>query len=241
MALRRVKKAYEQVADQIRELIMTGEIAPEHRLPNEAVLANEFGVSRPTIREALRVLGSQNLIRTAKGSQGGSFVTIPSLTHISDSLGANIGLLSRSTDVTLEEFLELRELLEVPAARLAAARRNDAALGRLRAAIPNAPLGLSTDEQFVYNRDFHSVLAEASGNTLLMIAAQPIFTVLQTHLRHSVRGEDFHATVNADHHRILDALEAGDTNAAAEEMQEHLDHLRPMYERAWQYRRRDRS
>ena len=68
----RVRKAYEQVADQIRELIMTGAISPGQRLPNEAALTAQFGVSRATVREALRVLAAQNLIRTSKGSTGGS-------------------------------------------------------------------------------------------------------------------------------------------------------------------------
>ena len=84
--VRRVRKAYEQVADQLRELIMTGELAPGERLPNEALLAREFGVSRATVREALRVLAAQNLLRTAKGAGGGSYVTIPTVDHISEFL-----------------------------------------------------------------------------------------------------------------------------------------------------------
>jgi GntR family transcriptional repressor for pyruvate dehydrogenase complex len=86
VSVRRVRKAYEQVADQLRELILTGQIAPEQRLPNEAALASQFGVSRPTIREALRVLSAQALIRTTKGSSGGSFVTLPTVDHISEFL-----------------------------------------------------------------------------------------------------------------------------------------------------------
>ncbi|MGH3039100.1 MAG: FadR/GntR family transcriptional regulator, partial [Gaiellaceae bacterium] len=77
MPVRRVRKAYEQVNDQLRELIVSGELAPGERLPNEAVLAREFGVSRATVREALRILTAQNLIRTTKGAGGGSYVTLP--------------------------------------------------------------------------------------------------------------------------------------------------------------------
>ena len=124
MPVRRVRKAYEQVADQLRELIMTGELAPGERLPNEALLAREFGVSRATVREALRVLAAQNLLRTAKGAGGGSYVTLPTVDHISEFLRSNINLLTESRDVTLDELIEARELLEVPAARLAAARRS---------------------------------------------------------------------------------------------------------------------
>src|ERR1700759_2886764 len=111
--VRRVRKAYEQVADQLRELIMSGELTPAQRLPNEAALAAQFGVSRPTIREALRELSAMSLIRTTKGASGGSFGTVPSPDHSSEFLRANIGLLSQAEHVPLDEFLEARTLLEV--------------------------------------------------------------------------------------------------------------------------------
>src|SRR5262249_20886659 len=84
MSVRRVRKAYEQVADQLRDLILAGELSRGERLPNENMLAREFGVSRATVREALRLLAAQNLIRTAKGAGGGSYVTLPSVDHISE-------------------------------------------------------------------------------------------------------------------------------------------------------------
>ena len=87
--------------------------------------------------------------------------------------------------MSLDEFLELREFLEVPAARLAARRHTPEALERLQAAIPGDTRDLGTEEQFIYNKDFHSQVVLASGNTLLSIAAQPIFSVLQTNLSRS--------------------------------------------------------
>jgi DNA-binding FadR family transcriptional regulator len=241
VSVRRVRKAYEQVADQLRELILAGEIAPSQRLPNEAALATQFGVSRPTIREALRVLSAQALIRTTKGSSGGSFVTLPTVDHISEFLSSNINLLSQSMDVSLDEFLEVREMLEVPAARLAARRHGQEDLELLRAAIPEHPLTLPTEEQFRHNKDFHSALVVASGNTLLSIAAQPIFSVLQTHLTRTTLGREFHQQISDDHHRLIAAVEAGDEDAAAGQMREHLAFLRPMYEQAWRYARSHRE
>src|SRR5437764_15085885 len=84
--VKRVRKAYEQVYDQLRELIMRGELVRGQRLPGEAELAREFGVSRGTVREALRLLAAQDLIRTAKGAGGGSFVTLPTADHVSEVL-----------------------------------------------------------------------------------------------------------------------------------------------------------
>jgi DNA-binding FadR family transcriptional regulator len=226
-------KAYEQVAARLRERIHDGALRRGARLPNETVLASEFGVSRATVREALRLLAAQDLIRTAKGAGGGSFVTLPSVGHISESLRSGIGLLASAEDVTLEELLEARELLEVPAARLAAQRRSEQDLERLREAIPDEPLRLGTSEQFVYNRDFHSVVIDTSRNTLLSIAAQPVFSVLQTHLARSRLGAAFHRAVNEHHLAITAAIRAGRPQAAAREMHAHLEFLRPYYEQAW--------
>ena len=105
---------------------------------------------------------------------------MPSAGQLSESLRSGIDLLTAADDLTLEELLEARELLEVPAARLAARRRTDEDLLMLDAAIPDRPLHLPMQEQFVYNRDFHSCVIAACGNTLLSIAAQPVFAVLQT-------------------------------------------------------------
>lgn len=231
--LRRVRKAYEQVADQLRELIVQGEVKPGHRLPNEAMLSTQMGVSRATIREALRVLATQNLIRTTKGAAGGSFVMLPTADHISAFLGANISLLSQAEGVSLDEFLELRELLEIPAARFAAQRRTAQDIERLEQAIPDDPRDLGIEEQFTINKGFHSVVVECCGNTLLTIAAQPVFSVLQTHLRRSTLGKRFFAQVSNDHEAIAAAITAGDPDAAEAEMRRHLGFLRPAYKRAW--------
>jgi GntR family transcriptional regulator, transcriptional repressor for pyruvate dehydrogenase complex len=229
----RVRKASEQVVDQLRQLIVSGQLGPGERLPKETVLAREFGVSRSTIREALRVLSAQNLIQTTRGSSGGSYVTLPTVDHISEFLRSHIDLLSESQDVTLEELLEARALLEVPAARLAARRRSEADVDRLRASMPDEPLRMAAQEQFAYNKEFHTVVAEACGNQLLYIGLQPVFSVLQTNLARSTLGARFHRSIHQHHLRITEAIEAGDVDAAGEEMQAHLEFLRPAYEKAW--------
>src|SRR6478609_3101850 len=89
---RPIRRAFEQVADQLRELIISGQLPRDSRLPSEPVLADQFGVSRGTIREALRLLTAQNLIRTAKGGAGGSFVTLPTVDGVSDFVLSSIDL-----------------------------------------------------------------------------------------------------------------------------------------------------
>lgn len=232
-SLQRVRKAYEQVYDQLRDLIMRGELQRGQRLPGEAALAGEFGVSRGTVREALRLLAAQNLIRTAKGAGGGSFVTLPTADHVSEVLQANIRLLSESCEVSAEDMLEARELLEAFAARMAAMRRGEADLERLRACIIDDPLDLGTERQHAQNTGFHTALLEASGNTLLAIAAQPVFGILQTNMRRREIERGTLARVNEDHRRILAAVEKGDANAAEQQMRAHLAMLRETYVRLW--------
>jgi DNA-binding FadR family transcriptional regulator len=226
-------KQYELVAERLRQRVVHGELQPGERLPNEAVLATDFGVSRATVREALRVLATQSLIRTSKGAGGGSYVTLPSVDGVSEYVQSSISLLADADDVTLEELLEARELLEVPAARLAAERRTEEELERLRDAIPDEPLRLGTQRQFVYNQDFHLAVIDGCRNALLAIAAQPVFAVLQRNLARSKLGARFHRTINEHHRAIAAAIEAGDADAAGGEMYDHLEYLRPYYERAW--------
>ena len=236
---RRVKKAYEQVFESIQHEIFSGALERGDRLPSEAALAVDFGVSRATVREALRLLTSRNLIRTDKGAAGGSFVTLPSVTHVSETLNSSISLLTVSRDITLDEFLEAREILEVPAARMAAERRDEAAMEHVHGSIPGHPLNLNTDEQFTYNRDFHSAIVEAAGNTLVIISAQPIFSVLQTNLARSTLGDAFHRAINGHHIEIADAITRGDGDAAAQLMYDHLTYLRPFYEKAWKHAKKE--
>jgi DNA-binding FadR family transcriptional regulator len=235
MSVRRVRKAYEQVADQLRELIVSGRLQRGERLPNETVLAREFGVSRATVREALRLLTAQSMIRTAKGAGGGTYVTLPTVDHVSEFLNSALELLAAAEHVTLDELLEAREALEVPAARMAAQRRTDGAVERLEATIPADPPKLSPTEEFVYNADFHTSIIAASGNSFLMMAAQPLFSILQTSLARSSLGARFHRGIHQQHRAIVSAIDRGDAGRAEREMRSHLEYLRPHYERTWRY------
>jgi DNA-binding FadR family transcriptional regulator len=230
--LQRVRKAYEQIADQVRDLILLGELTPGVRLPTEQELSVRLGTSRGTVRESLRVLAAEGLISTAKGTGGGSYVAQPSMDRISGFMSTNISLMSRSDGLTLDELLEARSLFEVPAARLAAERREAGDVERLLELIPLRPLSMDSSAQFLLNRDFHSAIVDISRNRLLGLAAQPIFVALQTRLGRAALDEDFHTTV-AEHHRTLAAaIQHGVADEAEKAMADHLAWLRPAYERA---------
>jgi DNA-binding FadR family transcriptional regulator len=190
-------------------------------------------VSRATVRAALTELATEGLLRTVKGVGGGSFITTPSPDRVSDALNLAVTLMSQNNGVTLDELLEVREYLEIPATRLAAQRRTDLNLQHMAQSIPERPLDLSVSDQFVNNRDFHKAVLEAAGNTLLMIAAEPIFSVLQTRLSRSALGPSFHRNINLQHRQISEAIAAGDADLAERRMRDHLAWLRPRYQKIW--------
>jgi GntR family transcriptional repressor for pyruvate dehydrogenase complex len=233
LPVRQVRRAHEQIADQLRGFMLDGQLASGERLATEAELARQFGVSRATVREALRLLAAQDLIRTAKGAGGGSYVTLPTVEHITDSLESSITLLSASQELSLDDLLEVRELLEVPAAGLAARRRADDRLEHLHASIPSAPLALGTQLQFQHNREFHSRLIDSCDNALLTIAARPVFGLLQTRLARTGLGNRFHTEINEHHLLIAEAIRSRAPRVAEREMRAHLAFLRPYYETAW--------
>ncbi len=226
----KVRPGYQQVADQLRELILEGRISVGERLPTESELTEMFGASRSTVREALRILSSQYLIVTARGAGGGTFVSRPEPRYVSDFLEASFGLLSDSEHLTVDDLLEAREVLEVPAAGLAAARRSEDQLGVLRSCFPERPEDVSRAHLFEGNLLFHITIVEAAGNPVLPVITRPVFSVLRTRFLRDAAPPAFWDTVARDHREILAAIEDGGEEEARATMALHLRNLRPTYE-----------
>src|SRR6478735_588004 len=110
-----------QVEEQIREAILLGQFAQGEKLPPETELAQQFGVSRPTVREALGSLVSAGLIRKVPGVAGGSFVNTVTPTSLSAMLSESMDNILKLGALDVLELTELRRVLEIPAARMAAA------------------------------------------------------------------------------------------------------------------------
>ena len=232
MKVERIRKAYEQVADQLLDMINSGELKPGDRLPSEAELAADFGVSRTTVREAMRILATRNLIQTRKGMAGGHFIVEPTVGSISEFLVANYGLLTAANTVTLEHLLQVREMIEGPAAAIAARNRDDDDLAKLRTALSDDIDAISDVEALAKFRNFHLYLLEATKNHLLVVAAVPIFTVLQSTVVRRRPTKQVIAELERDHQNIYAAVEARDAEAAHRLMDEHLSYLRVNYQPA---------
>jgi DNA-binding FadR family transcriptional regulator len=220
-----VRPAYEQVADQLRAFVIRGDLRPGHRLPSEAKLAALFGVGRTTAREALRLLASQGLVATKRGVTGGTFVIVPDRDAICRHLEANLGLLAGSDRPGIEELLEARSVLEVPAARLAAGRHTEAQLDALAGTVPD---GLVVNEN-MEQAEFHMSLLRISGNQLLEVVTRPVFDVLRARLLRSAAPAGFWDRVVEYHCEILAAITRRDEEGAGEAMREHLVHLESVY------------
>jgi GntR family transcriptional repressor for pyruvate dehydrogenase complex len=234
--------AHEQVAAHIRAQIISGDLAPGARLPNEVELAEAFGVSRTTIREALGGLVGQGLIVKTRGLTGGSYVAEPSVDQLSETLQVGLQLLGRAEGISVEEFVEIREVLEVPAARLAAQRRTNEDLVELATTIPPLEKSHPDVRSRQGNRDlhrhradrwFHTAVVDICRNRLLTLAAEPIFIVLQQQMRARRHGVAYHQEIVRQHREIADAITAGDADQSSELMRQHLEWLRPYYRTVW--------
>jgi GntR family transcriptional regulator, transcriptional repressor for pyruvate dehydrogenase complex len=230
LGVQKILPAYRQVSDQLRDRILGGDLPAGSRLPNETEMSAMFGVSRSTVREALRVLSSQNLVTTSRGVGGGTFVARPEPEQVAQYLEASLGLLSASEDVTVSELLEFRGLLEVPSAGLAAERRTDDDLEVLRETLHVESEGSFGSSAFEGHRAFHQTVLEASGNGLLEMVTRPIFTTLRTRFLRDNAPVAFWQQVAEEHLRIFRCIEERDVDGARHEMQVHLDALAKVYE-----------
>lgn len=229
ISVQRVQPAYRQVAEQLRAQILSGELPPGSRLPNETELAALFGVSRSTIREGLRVLSSQDLVTTSRGVGGGTFISRPDLHDVAAYLEASLGLLSTGEAVTVEQLLDFRRMLEVPATGLAARLRSDDDVEVLREVLEHELERGPSMWSYETHRAFHQTLLDACGNPLIEMTARPIFNTLRTRFLRRSAPDGFSEQVHREHTDIFLAVEAGDAEGAQEAMRAHLDALAQTY------------
>lgn len=227
----KVKPAYVQVSEQLRDLILSGWLQAGERLPAEDALAGQFGASRSTVREALRLLSSERLITTVRGVNGGTFVTPPTMAGVGDYLQSSLAILLRADAVTTADMVEVRELLE-PRAAASLTRRGDTAVVDGLAGIVAETSEARPDDaqaQQELSLRFHLHVAEHCGNTMLQLLIPPIF--LAARARHKPGGQPAHfwKQVAVDHQEIVAAVKAGDADLAEQEMRRHVRGVGPFY------------
>jgi GntR family transcriptional regulator, transcriptional repressor for pyruvate dehydrogenase complex len=161
------RSASEQVADDIRAHMQRRNLQPGDRLGREEDLARAFGVSRPTLREALRLLSSAHLVRASKGPGGGIFVAATAEEDIALSVSESVASMLAADAVDLDELLEARMLVEIPLAGLAAQRATAEHVRRLTELLAQAREAGADSERFsALDRELHRAITEAAGNRL---------------------------------------------------------------------------
>lgn len=229
LKVKRVQPAYQQVADQLRDRILDGTVGTGDRLPTEVELSEIFGVSRSTVREALRVLASRGLIRTTRGTAGGTFVARVEFDQVSEYLETSLGLMSGTADLSVANLLEARRAFEIPAAGLAALRREQHHLDDLHEAVEREKHTRARGPRSREHRTFHSIVLDATGNPLIGVMTEPMFRVL-TARRANEMPADYWRQIDVDHAEIVERIAERDHDGAVKAMRKHLDTIRSDYE-----------
>ena len=168
---------YQRIVDQIEQAIVSGNIPVGAQLASERDLMGQFGVSRPTVREALRVLQSRGLLESRPGTRGGPVVLAPSAENLTRSLRAMVG-----TDVlSVAELVEYRVVLEGSASRLASIRHTPEQLERMRSAVRRMASEAADNSAGFIDADleFHEAIWAASGNNVLRLSGEAVSGVLR--------------------------------------------------------------
>lgn len=217
------------IAAQLRDAILTGEIAVEERLPGEQALAERYGVSRPTIREALKRLAAQNLIRSRRGPAGGTFVNRISWAEAHESLATLSTLLVGMHGARPYEVIEARMALMKACLPHAAKRREDAHLDAMREEVARQRDAEASDEEFrASDVRFHRAVAEATGNRVLAFQMAGVVEGMHPLLATVAYAAEDRARIADAHDEIVQALAARDELVAASvltRLAEYLDGL----------------
>ena len=200
-----------QIAQAIRDSIISGALIVDERLPSEAELADQFNVSRPTIREALKRLAAQSLIRTQRGAFGGAFVNRLSYEDARTQLVTTSTLLLSMNQVSFDTACEARFALERACAPMAAARREPKQLAIMRAEIARQGEPDLTDEAFCASDvGFHRALVDGAQNPVLSYQLSGSIEAMQPLMNMITFTARSRAEIVAIHTDILTALERRD-------------------------------
>lgn len=220
---KQVTRPRDQVESQLREAILGGHFAQGDKLPPETELAQQFGVSRPTVREALGALVSAGLIRKIPGVAGGSFVNTVTPDSLSQMLSESMDTIVRIGALDIEEITEVRRVLEIPAAEWAAKNAEPADVAEMKRIIEVQKTTTLDDPEIpTYDLRFHTAIGRATKNRLLEAFIAAVHDSTHPAQFLELNPEVARKTVR-QHIDIAAAIESGDPERAAEAMREHLD------------------
>lgn len=219
-------KMAERIAGDLRRRIVRGVLKEGEALPPEVVLIEQFGVSRPTLREAYRVLESEGLITVHRGAQGGARAKAPSA-----SVAARYaGLVLEHGGTTLKDVYDARSVFESSCAAMAAERRTDVDLLRLRAKYEEISAVVDVRTRIALHAEFDALVVAATGSQTMVMLSKMLRSIIDRSTLESVlQTVDQPSTVAAyedahrAHLRLIELIEAQDADGAARQWRRHLD------------------
>lgn len=215
----------------LQRMIAAGSLGPGDRLGTEAELAEQLKTTRPAVREAVRLLSQANLVRASRGPGGGVFVKHTLDRGLAATVADAIATMLRNDLTSISELTEVRMLLEVPLAGLAARRTDAQTISELREAMRDAELA-SDDEAVQRETDqrFHWTIAKASNNRVACALIAWSHEVLQPALKNQIAPALVEAVAREQHRAIVEAIEAGEPSVAESAMRDHLRYLSDVLE-----------
>ncbi|RII30190.1 MAG: FadR family transcriptional regulator [Geobacter sp.] len=217
-------RAYQDVVEQIQEAIISGSLKPGSQLPAERELKEQFGISRGTLREALRVLEQKGLIEIRTGVSGGSIIREVN----SEQLSENLGFLIRNRTVSLHDLAEFREAMEGSVAALAAQRAGEEDLALLGKLVTEAEGYLKEgrkgwDNFIRTDEKVHMALARISGNQLFISVLESVYFNIHTYYENYLSRDKQLLQENFnDLREIVGAVATGNAENARELAQGHV-------------------
>lgn len=208
------------IVDQIRLLVRDGHLSPGDRLPSERELCERFGVSRVTVREALRVLEANGLITIKVGARGGAFITTPS----SERVGEGIADLLTLSEITASEVTEARRVFELGIVPLVCERADDDDFAALLEICDRSDAALSRDEYTMdLSAEFHVRVARATHNSAIEMLVQSFHGPMLMSLRRAQIAAPLMGHRGTEEHRkFAEAIARRDVAGATEVMSVHL-------------------
>jgi len=220
------RRTFEAIIGQVRALIVDGRLRPGDRLPSERALAEQFEVSRSTVREALRMLEISGIITLKRGHTGGSFIAAGDASVVANSLTDAL----RLTDFTLADVRDTLQGLACMAAVAACERMTDADLAKLDANVREAAQLTHAGQweaKVTTHLEFHRLLAEATGNPILVLMMRALLEVVaKVTISQGPTRDD---TIVRARRTLLKALHARDSDAAVRELARYFDQVHRMW------------
>lgn len=222
-----------QIAEQLRAAIVTGQLKIGERLPTEDELAQRYGVSRPSVREALKRLAAQNLVRARRGPTGGNFVVQPSYSDLAESLSGAATLLVGMGALDIDEIIQARRALQRSCVELAVHNASAQHIAELEIALERQQDPKISDEAFCQaDVAFHRALVDATDNGMLRFVMYTVIEALIPVTNMVVTVVRERSDIISLHRQMLTQLQRRDSNALKHSIDDLMDYLLRKFEQA---------